>query len=276
MKLGISSYTYTWAVGALGWAPEKPLDALRLVERTQALGLKLLQIADNLPVDALPSSRLRELKTAAKDADIEIEIGARGARPDNLIRHLRIAEFLESRLVRFIIHAPDYDPSPDEAARALAQVAADFERADVTLAIENHEKYRSDEIRQIVEATNSDHVGVCLDTVNNFGALEDPVHVVEILGPIAVNLHIKDFEIHRHSHMMGFNIVGTPAGEGRLDIPWLLRRLKDFRRDPNAILELWTPPEQTLQETIAKEAEWAERSVRNLGRLAPELVHGKD
>jgi L-ribulose-5-phosphate 3-epimerase UlaE len=66
---------------------------------------------------------------------------------------------------------------------------------------------------------------------------------------------------------MGFLIEGTPAGEGRLDIPFLIRELKRFDRDPNAILELWVPPEETVDKTIEKEMEWVRRSVANLRLL---------
>jgi hypothetical protein len=47
-----------------------------------------------------------------------------------------------------------------------------------------------------------------------------------------------------------------------LDIPWLLGRLKSLGRNPNAILELWTPPDADSPATIRKEAEWAGASVR--------------
>ncbi len=110
-------------------------------------------------------------------------------------------------------------------------------------------------------------VGICLDTVNSFGALEGPQVVVDTLGPLTVNLHVKDFTIFRASHMMGFTVEGRPAGQGKLDIPWLLGELKRHGRECNAILELWTPPESSLDETIRKEQQWAEESVTYLRKL---------
>jgi hypothetical protein len=70
--------------------------------------------------------------------------------------------------------------------------------------------------------------------------------------------------------MMGFTVEGRPAGKGHLNVPWLLRRLCLFSVDPNAILELWTPPEETLDATIAKEAAWARESVSFLRTLIPD------
>jgi len=117
---------------------------------------------------------------------------------------------------------------------------------------------------------DSEYVGICLDTVNSLGALEGSEAVVEVLGRWAVTLHVKDIVVRRAVHSMGFTIEGRPAGQGQLDIPWLLRRLREMGRDPNAILELWTPPEETLAETMAKEAAWATAGVEYLRRFIPD------
>ena len=73
----------------------------------------------------------------------------------------------------------------------------------------------------------------------------------------------------RASHMMGFSVEGRPAGRGQLNIPWLLQALRDLGCDVNAIVELWTPSEETLAATIAKESAWAAASVSYLRSLIP-------
>jgi hypothetical protein len=40
MRLGISSYTYTWAIGVPGFSSERPLDAVGLLRNAVALGGK--------------------------------------------------------------------------------------------------------------------------------------------------------------------------------------------------------------------------------------------
>jgi sugar phosphate isomerase/epimerase len=75
---------------------------------------------------------------------------------------------------------------------------------------------------------------------------------------------LKDYEIRRLTHLKGFLIEGRPAGQGHLDIPYLLQRLREMGRDPNVIVELWPGPESSTGETIAKEAAWATESVRYL------------
>jgi len=94
--------------------------------------------------------------------------------------------------------------------------------------------------------------------------------VVDALVPYVSCLHVKDFVVKRASHLKGFSIEGRPAGDGQLDVPWVLSRLKDHGRDVNVILELWVPPQQTVAETIAKEDAWATESVAYLRQLIPD------
>jgi L-ribulose-5-phosphate 3-epimerase UlaE len=107
--------------------------------------------------------------------------------------------------------------------------------------------------------------------VNSFGALEGPEVVVDALAPYTVSLHVKDFTIRRVDHQMGFVVEGSPAGQGRLDIPWLLESISEAGCEPNAIIELWTPPDPDLPATIAKEEAWARESVTYMHRLVPEV-----
>jgi sugar phosphate isomerase/epimerase len=116
----------------------------------------------------------------------------------------------------------------------------------------------------MVRDLGTEWAGICLDTVNSIGALEGPEVVVDTLGPLTVNLHVKDFRIARAPHGMGFVVEGTPAGLGMLDVPWLLDAIGGNGREVNAILELWTPPEATVDATIAKESAWAEQSITYL------------
>lgn len=269
MRLGISSYTYTWAVGVAGYPPTQPLSACGLLQWAARLGVEVVQIADNLPLDQLSERELVELEHAAQDMQIHLEVGTRGIAPAHLLRYLDIAQRLASPILRVVVDTPDHQPSAAEIVATLRPLATVFASAGVTLAIENHDRFQAEALRSIVAALGN-WVGVCLDTVNSFGALQGPESVVAILGPQTVNLHIKDFTIQRAGHKMGFSIEGCPAGGGRLDIPWLLRSLKTMGRDPNAILELWTPPEPELAATISKEQRWAEESICYLRTLLPD------
>jgi sugar phosphate isomerase/epimerase len=240
------------------------LDAVGLLRKAVALGVGLVQIADNLPLDELLPAELERLKQAAHDLGVAIEVGTRGIVPGHLFAYLELAVRLGSPLVRIVVDTPECQPSESEIVDTLRSLMPAYERAGVSLAIENHDRFRARSLIQILEQIDSPNLGICLDTVNSFGALEGPKVVVAELGPHVVNVHVKDFDISRLEHKMGFIVEGRPAGQGRLDVPWLLETLRRMRRRPNVILELWTPPQDTLSATIVLEDDWARRSVEYL------------
>ncbi len=104
-----------------------------------------------------------------------------------------------------------------------------------------------------MEEIGHERVGICLDTANSLGAGEGIGEVAAALAPWTVNLHIKDYAIARLPYLMGFTITGRPAGSGALDLEAVLATLRPFGRCATAILELWTPPEPDIADTIAKE-----------------------
>jgi sugar phosphate isomerase/epimerase len=246
------------------------MNARGLIERAAALEVKLVQIADNFPLERCGEAELRDARAAAADLGIQLELGTRGIRADHMRRFLELCRFFQSSLLRVVIDTATEQPSVDEIVASIRDLAPEIEAAGVTLAIENHDRFEARTFAEIVERIGSDHVGICLDTVNSFGALEGPAVVIDTLAPYVVNLHVKDFVIHRHPSMMGFEITGAPAGQGRLDIPHLLEILRKRARNPNAILELWPKPEKDIEATVAKERAWTADSIRYLRTLIAE------
>ena len=272
MRLGLGSYGFAWAIGVPGFPVRTPLDAFGLVARAVEWGLDLVQIADNLPLDQMTPNELASLGARAEHDRVSLEVGMRGLREEAVARYLEIARRLGSPILRAVIDASGFEPAPEEIVAILRRLVPALERSGVTLAIENHDRFPSANLAEMVRAAGSSRVGVCLDTVNSFGALEGPAVVVETLGPLTVNLHLKDFTVRRADHKMGFAVEGMPAGRGRLDVPWLLRRLRAMGRDPNAILELWVSPEEDVERTVAKELLWAEQSLSYLRPLFPARI----
>lgn len=267
MKVGVGSYTFTWAVGVPGHEPDRPLGPSGLLKRARALGTQVVQYCDNLPLNRMPRRDLERLRAEALESGISVEIGTRGLNPDALLAHLELAMLFGSPFLRVVIDAPGDAPEPAQVVARLALVLPRFEDSGVRLAIENHDRFPARVLARMVEELGPARVGICLDTVNSLGALESPEQVVRTLAAYTLNLHVKDFTISRVSSQMGFVVAGCPAGEGRLDVPWVLRELAKAGRDVNAIVELWTPRANSLEETIAREADWAERSVRYLREI---------
>lgn len=267
MHIGISSYTYTWAVGVPGYPSiESPLTAVDLIRRAYELGVEVVQICDNIPLHHLSQSQLSEIKQEADRLGISLEIGTRGVGAEHLMKYLDIASCLNSELVRVILEKNGGSIAIEEAADQIKKVLPQFEDKGIYIAIENHERHKASELVHLIKKLDSPFVGICLDTVNSFGALECPREVIETLAPYTINLHFKDFIIRRLDHKMGFEILGSPAGKGMLDIQFIMDTLGQFeqRLSPNLILELWTPYEKSIEATVKKEERWAEISIKYL------------
>lgn len=263
-KLGISTYALAWSIGVPGHLPPQPMNYGEFIHYCARLGVNLVQIADNLPLDALTESQLDELASEANRLSIAIEVGTRGISPDHLRTYIHIAQKFRSPILRTVVDTATHHPAPAEIVATLIPMLPEFEAANIILAIENHDRFPVQTLAQIIKDINSPYVGICLDTVNSFGSLEGPETVVNVLGPYVVNLHVKDFTIRRVSHNMGFVIEGTPAGKGLLDAPKLIGHLQGIGRNFNAIVEHWPAPEATITETVAKEQQWAQESIRYL------------
>lgn len=264
MNLGIGSYTYSWAVGVPGYSyPDRRMGVLELIDKAAELGVGVVQICDNLPLDRLNMDDLRELKRKADNHSIQLEVGTRGVEPEHIRKYLDIAAFLEARLLRVILHQADRRLTIEEAYTKIQQVLPDLEKRNIRLAIENHERHTTKELKQLITGLKHELVGICLDTVNSFGALEGPDQVIEELSPYMINLHYKDFTISRLEHMMGFQVTGCPAGQGMLQADRLKQHGKG-NKDLSVILELWTPFSYDVENTLEKEDHWAKESIKYL------------
>ena len=267
MQLGLGSYTYTWAVGVPGSLPTKPYSVYDLIEKASSSGVNLVQIADNLPVENLSALELQNLLSHARYKNVSIELGGRGLTPEHTYMCLKAAETLHSPILRMVIDSPGFEPDLQSIIGIARDLLHEFESRNIRLAIENHDRFKARDFEKIIQSVGSEWVGICLDSVNSIGAGEGFETVSEILLPYTINLHIKDFTIYRVSHKMGLIVEGKPAGQGMLNIRETVKKLSILNRCNSAILELWTPPELKIEDTIEKEELWARESIEYLKEL---------
>jgi 3-oxoisoapionate decarboxylase len=269
MRCGIGSYTFTWAVGVPGHPPARPVTALELLDEARRLGVGVVQFCENLPLTRLAPEELERLQAMSQSAGLVVEVGTRSLNSANLRTNLDLVRRFGGSFLRLVIDQAGDEPSPEEVVTRLEPLKSEFTAVGVRLAIENHDRFPSAVLARIVQQLGRDYAGICLDTVNSFGALEGPPVVVENLGEYVLCLHAKDFIVRRVSHQMGFVLEGCPLGRGRLELVWLLDRLKGCPNQFDVILENWVTPSDSLDETIHRERAWAEEGVRFLQRAIP-------
>ncbi len=264
MRLGLSTYSYTWAIGVAGQMPGHPMSALELIDEAVRLGVSCVQIADNMPLHQFSRAELQKLSSYASSNGICLEAGTRGLKAENIIKYAGIAAKLGSPLLRVVIDSAGYEPPVKEVVGTIKGLLPVLKENNLKLAIENHDRFRSVEFAEMITDTDPDRIGICLDSVNSMGAAEGLHEVVDILAPFTINLHLKDFIVERVWHRMGFVIEGVPAGKGMLNIGWLRNEIEKHGKCQSAILELWTPPEDDMVSTIAKEKKWVGESIEYL------------
>ena len=134
MRLGIGSRTYPWAVGLPDSAPPpQPMTAWRLIGRAAALGLHVVQICDNLPLDRLSVGALPTLAEQASRHGIHLEVGTRGLTIPHLRVQVRLAEKIGAELLRVAIDTTDHHPTKDEVLRLLGETLPECEQIGVPL-----------------------------------------------------------------------------------------------------------------------------------------------
>jgi sugar phosphate isomerase/epimerase len=267
MKLGISSYTYPWSVGAADSVPERTLDAFDLLARARALGVRVLQLAGGMAMDTVSPAQLDALAVQADDAGISLELGTRIGSKAEIDAYLAVARRLRARILRVVLQ-PAAGP-PDVAVALLRAAVADLEDAGVVLGVETHASLRAAVLRSMMDAVDSRYVGVVFDTANSLGCFEPAEYVLDQVLPHVVNFHAKDVRVRRSGHSQGFVIEGAPAGSGMLDLPGLINCVRAHPAgkaipEVNVIVEHWMPSCASMAETVAQEARWGEQSVRYL------------
>lgn len=276
MKLGFNSYTYMWSIGFQGpnpafpgkaALPRYPLSPLDLLQKASELGISLVQTGPNLPLEQFPDAVIEAFIDTARAWNITLELGTRGLDYVHLAGQVALAKRMNAVLIRTL---PEINGQYAEDARlippAVRKILPLLEKEGIKLAIENG-KMPATDLREALDELHSPHVGIVLDMVNSMAVPEGWKEVTRLLAPHTMCVHYKDFTIRRLWHMMGFICEGTPAGQGMVETEWLFETLKESPYDFNLIIELWTPEQPELEETITLEQQWAVESVDYLRKF---------
>ena len=269
LQPGLSTYSFPWAVGVTGFLPPVLMRPLDLLQYAQQKGIRQVQFGDNLPLHKLSEEEKENIKRFATTSGINIEVGTRRLTNEQVFCYLPITQQFGSPFLRMVIDDSDYHPAEEEVIKIIRTLLPYLRDANVVLAIENHDRFPAKNLERIIQSTDEDLVGICLDTANSLGAGEGFTEVLQVLAPYTINLHIKDILIKRLSHKMGFLVEGCAAGQGILDIPEILSALQKYNRCKTATLEVWSQPEKTIEETVKKEKEWVEQSLAYLKTIVP-------
>ena len=200
----------------------------------------------------LEPARATELRRQADDAGLYIEGILRAPKnPGDLERfdaEMKSASLVGAPAVRSTIFTgrryeyfdslEKYREHDKQARRSLELAAPIAEKYRVGFAPENHKDHRIEERVKALKAIDSEYVGACVDTGNNFALLEDPVETAKALAPWAHAVHIKDQAVQLVPQ--GFLFGDIPLGQGFIDLKQIVSVLQAARPKINFTLELLT------------------------------------
>jgi sugar phosphate isomerase/epimerase len=265
VKIGIGSYAFRWAIGTRDRRPAHPLTPVGLLEKAAVCGAEVVQICDNLPLAPLSDAELGELARRAVDLGLELEVGIRGSRPEQLSRNLEVARLLDARILRIVLADGEWRPPFDDLVTTLRALLPELRAAGVALAIENHFYLSPAELARLVRAIGDPLVGVCLDPLNSITKLVGVGETVRTLAPLVLSVHAKDAVMTRPG--TGFYISGCPLGEGLVDLAGMLDAVRAAGRSPNVLVECWMDPLEDEAVTLSQEEAWVRDGIAYLRRL---------
>jgi len=221
MKIGLDSYSFRYAAGIWGWQADACLTPEGYLRVAAELGLAGVHFADLRHFESLETAYLTSLRREAEAAGLYIELGTGGTDPGHLGEALRAAKTLGSPVLRTFVGGFRWHSEitgaalVSQAAKNLREALPVAEKLGVRIALENHLDLTTAELLDLLGAVGSDCLGVCLDTGNGLGLLEDPVASAEALAPHTFTTHLKEFRAVLRRE--GLVLRGAPLGQG--DVP---------------------------------------------------------
>lgn len=271
--LGVGSYAFRWSGGIADRHPEIPITPAEILDIVHGIGVRLVQFADNLPLHKRPPAEIDALAKKARDMGMVVELGMTGCDRALVGAYLDLAGRLDAKLLRIAPTADESKGTDEEIAGLFRALLPAIHAAGVTLAIENHFHLPSPRLVRIVHLVGDPSVGVCLDVANSIACQEWPFDTIEMLAPLAVNLHLKDFRIALDPHGVGCTIVGTPLGQGEMDIARVFETLSERGREVNVILEHWLPWQGSFEHSRQTELDWLQETVSAARQWMPQDNH---
>ncbi len=134
--------------------------------------------------------------------------------------------------------AEEFRQTRDRGRKMLELAEPIMARHRIRLAVENHKDERVPEKLETLKRISSEYVGMCVDTGNDIAFLEDPMEVIEAYAPWAFSVHLKDAAVREYED--GFLLADVPLGEGILDLPKVVRILRDRHPEVHFTLEMMT------------------------------------
>ena len=284
MLLGLHTYSLylhgigqAWADFNLPWP--RQLSTFELLDQAVHWGLDGLHLDDGV-LENLEPDYLKEVGAAARERDLYLEynfsldLGGQGIGiQHDLAEAIATAQALGADIVKVSMDLirprpvaasrfhPDVMGQIKSVASRLKHTIPAAEAADVKIAVENHCDTFSEEILWLLDRIDHPRVGACIDTVNAFMVMEDPMAAIENLAPRSYTNHFRDDRIEFQRY--GCKLTGTAVGDGDIDMKLAFEIIKtqSSMNRINIETEMEIPIDD-METALSMEKETIERSIK--------------
>jgi sugar phosphate isomerase/epimerase len=285
LKVGIDNYSYHRFFGEVYPQQETPDNQLTtedFLKRAKELGVDGVSL-ESIFVRSFDSGYLAELKSTLDGYGFDrvwawghpdgLEGGQNDAMLTDMIENISYAKAIGAEVMRVVgsslaFRFEPHGPQLEKLTKMFKEAVKVAEEMNIKLAVENHFDFDSDEFLALIDEVGSPYFGLTFDTGNFTRLLDEPVKAMEKLGKYVYATHIKDLKITPNTPAdEWFFFSSVPVGDGYLNIPQLVKMLKDLNYQGLLAVELdFAHPEVAGQEDAA-----VEKSVKYLQKLVKEL-----
>ena len=235
-RVGAVAYGYQYSIGLFSYKDRshERFDAMKFVEANHEAGGEVAQLYHTMIRD-LDENELKRLRNRAEELNVLLEVHGGGAlgKWSKFEDTMHRAAALGSKVVGCtfgMLMRPDkidtfdgWNKHTSQCEARLCELAPLAKSLDLTIAVENHLDFSVEELRDLITRVNSPNVRVLFDVGNVIGTLDDPTEAADILGPLTVATHYKDFAIEEVAR--GFRFCMVPLGCGSLRLREITEQL---------------------------------------------------
>ncbi len=243
MRTGLAVYGTTFSMGLHPKAGRPRITVWQLMDQALALHLRGVEI----PVSLVQDEDIPAVMHAAEERGLFITLATGGYTAGPLIEAIQLGKQLRAGTVRTVVGgakiggdrsplAGRWQPFLQEVLVQLQEATAMAEKADIYLAVENHQDLASEELLWLCESIGSAHFGINLDTGNPLATAEEPIGYFRRVAPYLKNVHLKDYSIYLSEE--GYRLVRCPLGQGVIDFLTLFKILDTSCPDVTMSIEL--------------------------------------
>ena len=247
MGIVIHSYQRRW-LGKYSSTKHPAFEsALDVLDHCKAIGAGGLQIS----IDGWTADFAGKVRDTRESYDLYLEGSVKLPKAEADVpafeRQLRLAKeagavilraALGGRRYELFSRLEDFKVFKEQSMKSLQLAERTARRVGVKIAVENHKDFECAELVEMLVRISSEFLGACIDTGNSMALLEDPMSTISTLAQYALSTHIKDMAVREVPE--GFLLSEVPLGQGILDLPALLKTIRQFNPKVRLNLEMIT------------------------------------